>query len=522
MKIGKRLGLGFAVVLVISLVTSVIAIWRLQVSAETTRDMMQQPLAKERMVSDWNRNIYAAVRRTSAIARSSDASLATFFAADQAEASKSSGALKSAVEPLLTSEKEKAVYAKIVDTRNRYNKARDTVIKKKADGQADEALSIFDKDYQPAAVQYQQLMQELLDLQRAEIDRLAKDVDEMTVASRNALIMLAAALILIGVLCAWRLTVGITRPLNDAVEVAHRVASGDLTAQIESNSRDEIGQLLSALGEMNTSLKQVVTGIRTGTETISHASREIATGNADLSARTEQQATSLERTARAMNDMTETVHKNAGSAQEANRLAVSASGVASKGGEVVAEVVENMSSIKASSDKIVDIISVIDGIAFQTNILALNAAVEAARAGEQGRGFAVVAAEVRTLAQRSASAAKEIKALISDSVDRVENGNRLVQQAGTTMTEIVSSVKQLADLMQEITMASQHQSEGLERINQSVGEMEQMTQQNAALVEEAAAAAGSMNDQAESLFHAVSIFKLGGVSGLPALGMKSA
>jgi methyl-accepting chemotaxis protein len=507
--IGKRLGLGFALVLAISLAMSVAAVWRLQVTADTTRSMMKQPLAKERMVSDWNRNIYAAVRRTAAIAKSTDASLAQFFAADQAAASKSSAELKAAVEPLLTSDKEQALYKTIVETRERYNKARDEVIKLKSEGQAEDAARIFEQKFQPASVDYQRLMQDLLDVQRAEIDRLASEVDSMSAKSRNALILSSILLMLIGALCAWRLTVGITRPLNDAVKIANQVAAGDLTAHIEAKTRDEIGQLLSALDEMSNSLRGLVSGIRTGTETISVASREIASGNADLSVRTEQQATSLENTANAMNELTATVRTNAENAEEANRLAVSASAIAGKGGEVVTEVVENMSSIKASSDKIVDIISVIDGIAFQTNILALNAAVEAARAGEQGRGFAVVAAEVRTLAQRSASAAKEIKTLISDSVGRVETGNRLVQQAGSTMNDIVASVRQLAGLMQQITMASQSQSQGIEKINHSVGEMEQMTQQNAALVEQAAAAASSMKDQAAGLSQAVSIFRLG-------------
>jgi methyl-accepting chemotaxis protein len=316
------------------------------------------------------------------------------------------------------------------------------------------------------------------------------------------------SLVLLGVLCAWRLTVGITRPLTEAVAVARRVASGDLTGRITVSTRDEIGQLLAALDEMSKSLQQVVGGIRAGTETISSASQEIASGNADLSARTEQQAYSLERTASSMNELTAIVKKNAGNAEEANRLAISASSIAQRGGEVVSEVVENMSSIKASSDQIVDIISVIDGIAFQTNILALNAAVEAARAGEQGRGFAVVAAEVRTLAQRSAAAAKEIKALITDSVQRVETGNQLVDQAGSTMTEIVASIRQLAGLMHEITEANQKQGADIEQVNQSVGEMDQMTQQNAALVEEAAAAAASLKDQAANLAQAVSLFKL--------------
>ena len=508
MKIGKRLGLGFALVLAISLATSITAICLLQSTAETTRSMMQQPLAKERMISDWYRNIYAGIRRTSAIARSSDASLSEFFAADQAASTKSSAELKKAIEPLLTSAREQALYKKIIGWRERYLQARADIMKLKGAGQGEQAGRILEEIYLPASVEYIKLMQELLDIQRGEIDRLAHNIDAMSARSRNAMIVLSATLVLIGLLCAWRLTLGITRPLNDAVAIARRVAAGDLTAHIMPMTRDEIGQLLSALQDMSTSLQRVVGGIRNGTETISLASGEIASGNADLSSRTELQAASLERTAGTMNELTTTVKRNAQNAEEANRLAISASSLASRGGEVVSEVVENMRSIKSSSDQIVDIIGVIDSIAFQTNILALNAAVEAARAGEEGRGFAVVAAEVRTLAQRCAAAAKEIKALISDSAVRVDAGNRLVHQAGGTMSEIVTSVRQFAELMQEITMASQNQSRGIEQINRSVGEMDQMTQQNAALVEEAAAAAASLKDQAITLAQAVSLFRI--------------
>ncbi|MDO8439396.1 MAG: methyl-accepting chemotaxis protein, partial [Telluria sp.] len=260
--------------------------------------------------------------------------------------------------------------------------------------------------------------------------------------------------------------------------------------------------------EMRNSLKDIVGQVRTGTETIGTASREIAAGNIDLSSRTEMQASSLEKTASAMEELTSTVKQNADNAREANLLAATASDVARKGGEVVSQVVDTMGSINTSANKIVDIIGVIDGIAFQTNILALNAAVEAARAGEQGRGFAVVAAEVRNLAQRSAAAAKEIKTLIGDSVEKVERGSKLVGQAGVTMDEVVASVKRVTDIMSEISNASQEQSAGIEQVNMSIIEMDSMTQQNAALVEQAAAAAQSLQDQANELAHVVSVFKL--------------
>jgi methyl-accepting chemotaxis protein len=289
------------------------------------------------------------------------------------------------------------------------------------------------------------------------------------------------------------------------------VAAGDLTSNIVVGStKSSTGRLLQALKEMNDHLIDLVGKVRSSTDQIATASGEIASGNSDLSQRTEEQASSLEETASSMEELTSTVRQNADNARQANQLAAGASEVAVKGGEVVGQVVQTMSAISESSHKIVDIISVIDGIAFQTNILALNAAVEAARAGEQGRGFAVVATEVRTLAQRSAAAAKEIKELISDSVAKVDEGTRLVDEAGTTMNEIVTSIKRVTDIMSEITAASQEQSSGIEQVNQAVTQMDEATQQNAALVEEAAAAAESMSDQAQALIQAVSVFKLSG------------
>ena len=302
----------------------------------------------------------------------------------------------------------------------------------------------------------------------------------------------------------------VTRPLHEAVEVAGAVAKGDLTRRIEVKSSDEVGKLLHALKDMNDSLTGIVTEVRDTTESITTASQEIAQGNADLSQRTEEQASSLEETASSMEELTSTVRQNTENARQANQLANSASDIAVKGGQVVGDVVHTMASISDSSRKIVDIISVIEGIAFQTNILALNAAVEAARAGEQGRGFAVVAGEVRNLAQRSAAAAKEIKTLIDDSVNKVEVGSRQVDQAGATMTEIVQAVKRVTDIMAEIAAASNEQSAGIEQVNQAIAQMDETTQQNAALVEEAAAAAEAMQEQAQVLLHAVSVFRLEG------------
>ncbi|MBC3873242.1 methyl-accepting chemotaxis protein [Undibacterium flavidum] len=304
----------------------------------------------------------------------------------------------------------------------------------------------------------------------------------------------------------------IVKPIREAVMVAETVAAGDLTRNIDSDSNDELGSLLQALKKMSASLTSIVSQVRIGTDTIATASSEIAAGNLELSSRTEQQASSLEETAASMEEITSTVKQNADNSKQAHVLTGSASEVAARGGVVVSQVVSTMNSINESSKKIVDIISVIDGIAFQTNILALNAAVEAARAGEQGRGFAVVASEVRNLAQRSAAAAKEIKELINNSVEKVDAGSRLVHQAGDTMGEVVDSVKRVSDIVAEITAASSEQSTGIDQINQAVMQMDTVTQQNASLVEEAAAAAESLQNQARTLAELVSFFKVPALS----------
>jgi len=324
------------------------------------------------------------------------------------------------------------------------------------------------------------------------------------------ILMLAAIASVLSVLVGFFVSRSITAPLNEAVSIAKHVADGDLTSTIAVKTFDETGALMQALKDMNESLSKIVGEVRFGTETIASASSMIASGNQDLSSRTELQASSLQQTAASMFDLTNAVRKNADNAHQANQLAVSASEVAVKGGIVVGQVIDTMSSINDSSRKIVDIIGVIDGIAFQTNILALNAAVEAARAGEQGRGFAVVATEVRSLAQRSAGAAKEIKSLIGDSVDKVETGSKLVRQAGITMDEVVASVARVTEIMGQITAASKQQSDDILQVNQAIGQMDEVTQQNAALVEEATASAESMQDQAVKLARTVSVFKLSG------------
>ena len=361
------------------------------------------------------------------------------------------------------------------------------------------------KDREPSEL-LDQASKQIVAATRASAAAAEAASERATLLSLIAMVLGSGAAIVAGVF----VSRSIVRPLERAVEVAQTVAAGDLRARIEVTSKDETGQLLQALKDMNASLTQIVGKVRSGAETITVASDEIASGNMDLSSRTEQQAGALEETASSIEELTSTVKQNADNARQANQLAISACDVAVKGGDVVERAVTTMGAISESSKQIVDIIGVIDGIAFQTNILALNAAVEAARAGEQGRGFAVVASEVRNLAQRSASAAREIKALIGDSVARVEAGSALVNETGTTMNEIVASVKRVMDIMGEISAASAEQGAGIEQINIAVTEMDTTTQQNAALVEEAAAAAQALREQTVALNEVVGVFKLDG------------
>jgi methyl-accepting chemotaxis protein len=367
---------------------------------------------------------------------------------------------------------------------------------------------VHDANYHKAKAKIMKPVNEFLEM----LDqRTAGTVAEAEAAERRAYAMLVGTLLFTFVATAaalfyiYRL---IKTQLEHGVEAAEMLAAGDLSVELHIDREDEMGRLMQAMNGISQGLSRVIGSVRRSVETITTASAEIATGNMDLSTRTESQASALEQTASSMEQLTSTVRQNADNAGQASQLVASASDYATKGGAVVGQVVETMGSIKASSNQIVDIIGVIDGIAFQTNILALNAAVEAARAGEQGRGFAVVASEVRSLAQRSAAAAKEIKTLIGDSVGKVDAGSRLVDEAGTTMGQIVTSVQQVADIMREIAAASREQSLGIEQVNQAITSMDATTQQNAALVEQAAAAAQSMQDQAAELARAVSVFKL--------------
>jgi methyl-accepting chemotaxis protein len=380
-------------------------------------------------------------------------------------------------------------------------------------GNKEQAAQLLHGKLGPAMAVVMRDLSELTQLQlrvaKSEFDHSQAMYATFRATSLGAILIGLALAALMGV---W-LIKAITQPLARAIRMAEAVAAGDLSQTLHVDSQDEMGQLTTALKAMNASLVKIVGDVRGGTDTIATAAGQIAAGNADLSSRTEQQAASIEETAASIEELTSTVKQNADNARQANVLAGSASEVASKGGAVVLQVVDTMGSIDESSKKIVDIIGVIDGIAFQTNILALNAAVEAARAGEQGRGFAVVATEVRNLAQRSAAAAHEIKALISDSVEKVGIGSKLVTQAGATMEEIVASIHRVTDIMGEITSASVEQEAGIGLINQAMNEMDAVTQQNAALVEQAAASAGALHDQADALTHLVSVFKLDGSAG---------
>jgi methyl-accepting chemotaxis protein len=399
---------------------------------------------------------------------------------------------------------EKAAYDELGRLRNEYAKEHAMVMALARNGRKDEALVL-------AQGESLELSRRLYD----QIDRMVQidheggqQANDLYRSARIWVVGLLGASILLGLALALTLARIVARPLNEALGVAQAVAEGDLTRRIQATTTDETGQLLHALHRMDQSLIHIVRQVRNGTDSIATASCQIASGNNDLSVRTEHQASSLEETAASMEQLTVTVRQNTDNARQANQLAASASAVAQQGGEVVSQVVDTMGAIHASSRKIADIIGVIDAIAFQTNILALNAAVEAARAGEQGRGFAVVAAEVRALARRCADAAKEIKLLIEDSNGKVSTGSALVAQAGQTMQNIVSSVRNVTDIMGEITAASVEQTAGLEQINQAISQMDQVTQQNAALVEEAAAAAQSLQEQAYGLQQAVSVFKL--------------
>ena len=508
-KIGTRLGIGFAVVLGLLVAVLLVGLYSMGQLSARTHDIVADKnvkMAAANTMSDNVRNITLAI--TSVVVAPTEA-LVQAELAKIGEARKKYGAAKETLQKKISTDKETALMAELDAALKSGAPLNNKVIELRNAGQTEEAIAFLTQQAAPSLKIVLGALDSLVAYEAEQAAQAATDAETLSANARAYMIILGSVAVLLGAFVAWIITRSITHPINAAVSVAETVASGDLSSHIVVNSSDETGRLLGALKAMNTSLLGVVAQVRHGTDAISTASSEIAAGNLDLSSRTEEQASSLEETASAMEELTSTVKQNADNARQANQLAKSASEVAVRGGSIVSQVVDTMGTINESSKKIVDIIGVIDGIAFQTNILALNAAVEAARAGEQGRGFAVVATEVRNLAHRSASAAKEIKELIAASVANVDTGSRLVNEAGQTMGDIVDSIVRVTDIMGEITSATHEQTIGIEQINMAIAQMDEVTQQNAALVEEAAAASQSMQEQAGELAHVVGFFKTG-------------
>jgi methyl-accepting chemotaxis protein len=519
--ISKRLAIVLGVILALFMTSSLVAVLKLRQLGAEINAMVTDNVKTERAGADWLRHTTAGVQRAAAIAKSSDAALIPYFAPATAESIRLTNDLQKLIEAQMHTPEERELFDKVGGLRKNYLAAREEVSKLKQAGDVEGSNRVFTERFEPTSRSYLAGVQQMVDAQRAQLDSAAQRSEDLRAQTSMLLVVCSVVSLALGTLLAWLLARSITQPLRRAEAMAQSIADMDLTgAPQTAYANDETGRLLRAIDLMRTALQHSLHQVRGAVDSISTASVQIATGNLDLSARTEQTASNLQETASSMETLTSTVRQSADSARQANELASSAAKVAQRGGVVVAQVVATMDEINASSKKIADIIGVIDGIAFQTNILALNAAVEAARAGEQGRGFAVVASEVRSLAQRSATAAKEIKTLIDASVSSVNSGAKQVRDAGSTMSEIVTSVSRVTDIIGEISSASSEQSQGIGQVNAAVNQLDQMTQQNAALVEESTAAAESLNEQARLLAEAVSTFKLGAGDGPRLLSLR--
>jgi methyl-accepting chemotaxis protein len=507
-----RLILVFSSLLALLLATAGLGAWQL---VELNR-VAEASLRIERLMGEWQSDIRADSVRTAVLARSDDGAIVQLLAPQLDAAGPRIAQLQRELQAIPATAGATPLFADIAARGKAYLDVRQRVLELKRAGQGSGAVALLESSFQPATQAYLASFKALSSFHASDVGN-GSDSSRRS-ADRGLQILVAACVVggLIQFVACWLVTASIVRPLRVAAKVARKVAAGDLTVRIRADGRDEGTVLLQALSDMVGNLRSLVGEVVHGAQTVTDTSAQIAHGNLDLSQRTEQQAGTLEETSGSLQGLTATVAQNAENARKACHLAIGASEVARRGGEAVDEVVSTMSGISRSSQRITDIIGVIDGIAFQTNILALNAAVEAARAGEQGRGFAVVAAEVRNLAQRSAAAAREIKALIGDSAGQVETGARVVGAAGETMREIVDAVEKVTDLIGEIAQSSQAQSSGIRQVHAAVTQMDQVVQQNASLVEQASAATGSMNEQAGALLHLVSRFRLEAGAG-PAL-----
>ncbi|NRR33375.1 MCP four helix bundle domain-containing protein [Oxalobacteraceae bacterium] len=510
LKIGLRLAIGFGITIAIMLIMSLVGINRVDHASDMTAQIVDDRYVKVQLINEMRSYANRGAQGVRNAMLAPDPAQSKTFIGGVGDADRVGNEAAAKLEKMLGETEGKQLFRDQSDAFASYAAKRAQALKQLDGGDRDGAAQFLFKEVIPVQNAYFGRLDAMLKYLAGQMADNGKDAADSAKAATALLLGLLVLATLVSAGAGFIITRSVTVPINEAVHLAETVATGDLSTRIVVNRSDEAGRLLNALKDMVGSLTTTVGAVRASTDTITTASSEIASGNLDLSQRTEQQAASLEETASSMEQLTSTVKQNADNARQANQLVVSAADFANQGGQVVGQVVATMGSIKESSGKIVDIIGVIDGIAFQTNILALNAAVEAARAGEQGRGFAVVASEVRNLAQRSASAAKEIKELIGDSVGKVDAGGKLVDEAGATMQQIVTSVRQVADIMSEITAASIEQSSGIEQVNLAITAMDSATQQNAALVEQAAAAAASMQQQAVHLSEAVSVFRLAG------------